>query len=336
MNFAIGAYERLLSMQAENIAATDDFDIGIRAVCEEIGRRRLTEAGIVLFADELERAISFCQGAASSRSYEPAKCVMIAGLPRTGTTFLHGLMSAGAHAWAPRLCDIMWPYLNPSAARRRTAWQCDFLSSTSPGYVGTHPFAVDEPAECINAMMLGGMCALWDLFWDLPESLSRLVSTARIFELPHHLSMISHQMDSAGKSGRIAYLKSPYHSLWLESLLLSPSLKVVFVRRSYDDVEASWARLLNRAQEGLLIDRDAISQHSRWRSIWTGALENLEDAASSGLALALPFSQLVNDPLSVAAAVAEFAGEEPGLAKESLIARRNWLDRQSSEKRMPI
>jgi hypothetical protein len=81
--------------------------------------------------------------------------VFIIGLPRTGTTHLHGLMSQDPANRAPFTWEVMYPAA-PGATpaqvdpvRARTQARLDWANRLAPEFMRIHPIAPDLPQECI-------------------------------------------------------------------------------------------------------------------------------------------------------------------------------------------
>src|SRR5690606_18395663 len=80
--------------------------------------------------------------------------VFIIGLPRTGTTLLHGLMSQDPENRVPLTWEVMYPARQTQEpdgdlARRRTAARLAWADRLAPEFKRIHPIAPDLPQECI-------------------------------------------------------------------------------------------------------------------------------------------------------------------------------------------
>jgi hypothetical protein len=81
--------------------------------------------------------------------------IFIAGLPRSGTTFLHRLLAEDPANRAPRIWESIYPYPRHRAAgfdagRRKAQLQLRFFARLSPGIGNLHPIEADSPQECIE------------------------------------------------------------------------------------------------------------------------------------------------------------------------------------------
>src|SRR5262245_7733950 len=81
--------------------------------------------------------------------------VFIIGLPRTGTTHLHGLVSRDPENRAPSTWEVMYPATRGMDAagiariRARTQSRLDWANRLAPEFMRIHPIAPDLPQECI-------------------------------------------------------------------------------------------------------------------------------------------------------------------------------------------
>jgi hypothetical protein len=78
-----------------------------------------------------------------------------AGPPRSGTTFLHGLLAEDPSNRTPRIREAIYPYPKHRAAefgvgRRMVQMQLGIFNQLSPGIRNLHPIEADAPEECIE------------------------------------------------------------------------------------------------------------------------------------------------------------------------------------------
>jgi hypothetical protein len=88
--------------------------------------------------------------------------IFIAGLPRSGTTFLHGLLAEDPANRAPRIWEAIYPYPKHRAAefgagRRMVQLQLGIFNRLSPGIRNLHPIEADAPG---NASSLRARCSV--------------------------------------------------------------------------------------------------------------------------------------------------------------------------------
>src|SRR5215471_2210472 len=79
----------------------------------------------------------------------------IIGLPRTGTTHLHGLLSQDPDNRVPLTWEVMYPAARGSTpteidpTRARTQSRLDWANRLAPEFMRIHPISPDLPQECI-------------------------------------------------------------------------------------------------------------------------------------------------------------------------------------------
>jgi len=81
--------------------------------------------------------------------------IFITGLPRSGTTFLHGLLAEDPLNRAPRIWEAIYPRSEHRAAefgagRGKVALQLRIFNRLSPGIRNLHPIEADAAEECIE------------------------------------------------------------------------------------------------------------------------------------------------------------------------------------------
>jgi hypothetical protein len=111
--------------------------------------KRMLSTLLILADAEREDATIF--------TWPRAAPIFIAGLPRSGTTFLHGLLAEDPANRAPRLWEAIYPYPKHRAAefgagRRMVQLQLRIFNRLSPGLRNLHPIEADAPEECIESL----------------------------------------------------------------------------------------------------------------------------------------------------------------------------------------
>ena len=79
--------------------------------------------------------------------------LFIVGLPRTGTTLLHGLLAQDPNNRTPSTWEIMYPAgygeSKVKAIKTRTSSRLAWANRLAPRFKQIHPIAADLPQECI-------------------------------------------------------------------------------------------------------------------------------------------------------------------------------------------
>lgn len=176
--------------------------------------------------------------------------LVIAGIPRTGTTALHNLLSLD-----PRLQKLeSWIIPNPIVRPPRSAWsahplyraavaRAEALAASSPRVASVHGIAPDEPDECLALMMQEFVTNQVPSLLDLPTydawyAVQDELSSYR--RLADNLRLIG-----ADEPETTWLLKNPTHLLRMESLLsVFPDARVIHTHRDPVETFASLASML--------------------------------------------------------------------------------------------
>jgi hypothetical protein len=107
------------------------------------------------------------------------KPIFVLGLPRSGTTFLHGLLAADPDNLVPRNWQTMFPAPRPknfdpaSDKRARTVnGQLKFFDGIAPGFADHHPVDADGPQECSEITACVFQSLRFDTTYRVPKHLA--------------------------------------------------------------------------------------------------------------------------------------------------------------------
>ncbi len=145
--------------------------------------------------------------------------LIIVGLPRSGTTFLHRMLSLAPDARALTTWEVRRPLPDRGIDLRRAmaALQIGAFKMAMPGVDAKHRIDLDEPEECMFLLDSSLCSAAFWIFgpiygyveWLLDQDLRPAYRVYR-----EHL-----QMFAAGSPGRRLVLKAPFHTPYLEELI---------------------------------------------------------------------------------------------------------------------
>lgn len=254
--------------------------------------------------------------------------VVITGLQRTGTTFLHRLLAAD-----PRLRALRsWEALEPIAplrgpdrrvARARTAERA--LRWMAPDFFAVHPVETDAPEE--EVLLLDHA-----FLSTVPEATLRVPRYSRWLEEQDQrpayelLRRLLQALTWARGPDRWV-LKTPHHLEWLDVLLdVFPDARVVHTHR--DPVEAV-ASFCSMVAHGRGVMSDAVDPHEVGRH-WLRKTGRMVDRALAardgreGTFLDVRYEDLTRDPLAQVARVYEHIGLAlPADVHARIVARRD-------------
>ncbi len=254
---------------------------------------------------------------------EPIKGpILITGLPRSGTTFLHSLLALDPSNLAPLCWETIYPYCDPRRApakrdRRpeRVDRQLAAFVRMVPELPSLHPMSARSPQECIEIQAHVFRSYRFDATHNVPSYRCWLDRTDHEIEYRFHKRFLRHLQHSKGPGRWV--LKSPDHIFMMDAIrAVYPDARMVFVHREPMEVLPSAARLteilrhpFTRAVDRLQIGREVME---RWRM---GALRLIAEAESdrqSRRIFHIRYRELTADPLGAVVELYRHFGLELG------------------------
>jgi hypothetical protein len=200
--------------------------------------------------------------------------IFITGLPRSGTTFLHQLLTADEGNLVPRVWQLIHPYLTRrdqaggDRRRLRVARQLRMFQLLSPRFHQMHPIGADSPQECSEITAHIFASPRFDTTYNVPSYRRWLDGMGHLGALHFHKRFLQHLQHQSGRHGRWV-LKCPDHVFALAEIrAVYPDARFVFVHRHPLRVLASVARLTEVLRRPFTrhIDRVALGHQEceRW------------------------------------------------------------------------
>jgi hypothetical protein len=238
--------------------------------------------------------------------------ILVAGLPRSGTTFLHNLLAEDPGNLAPRVWQVIHPYPDPSSGadrrRQRVTRQLRLFGMVAPDFRRLHPISAGSPQECseITAHVFASL--RFDTTYRVPSYRRWLDAAGHLDAYRFHKRFLQHLQHQAGGGGRRWVLKCPDHVFALAAIrAVYPDARLVFVHRDPLAVLLSVARLtvVLRRPFSRRIDKFEIGRQDSDR--WLAA-SDLMIAAADAEGFAEPichvhYHELVGDPLGTVSAI---------------------------------
>ncbi len=185
--------------------------------------------------------------------------VFIVGINRTGTTYLHRLMSRDQRFWAlqgyeftaPRLSKEEYASIGCTPGDPRRAWIEDLLNSSEALdlFEGVHDFDVDEPSE--DFPILSAAFGSWTLIvrFRIPDYGRWLAATGTRHAYAHHrrtMQNITWQRRQRQPEHQGQWLlKMPFHLMELETLVETyPDALFIQTHREPTQFMGSWNSLI--------------------------------------------------------------------------------------------
>jgi hypothetical protein len=149
--------------------------------------------------------------------------IFVIGLPRSGTTFFHNLLSADPANRSPATWEIMYPSPPPAeatyctdprigeaeAAMAETGFMAEDLQAI-------HPFDASRPEECNFIWELSFLTVNYMAWWNVPNYRKLLYSTDFREVYQEHRQVLQHLQHRYRRDRWV--LKTPAHMAWLEHL----------------------------------------------------------------------------------------------------------------------
>jgi hypothetical protein len=147
--------------------------------------------------------------------------LFVVGLPRTGTTFLHTLLSADPVNRAPLTWEVMEPSPPTNAEKqrriRRASQNLACLEWIAPNFRKIHPVGAELPQECVSLMSPSFLSDQFDTMYNVPGYREWFLQQDLQPAYEFHRRFLQHLQER--ENGRRWILKAPTHMFALPTLL---------------------------------------------------------------------------------------------------------------------
>jgi len=242
--------------------------------------------------------------------------VFIVGLPRTGTTLLHNLLSQDPENRVPLTWEVMYPARFPSTpdgiarARRLTASRLGWADRLAPEFRKIHPLAPDLPQECIAITAQVFMSIQFHTTHDVGSYEDWFERDSQALAYAFHRRLLQHLQARQGP--RRWVLKAPGHLFGLAPLLAEyPDARVVQTHRDPLRVTASMASHATVLRRAFSDHADPAQIANDWSRRWGDALTRFlaaRDRASPSTFLDVTYDEIEERPLDAVRRVYDFLG----------------------------
>lgn len=298
----------------------------------------LSPFGVLAARWDAERFITNVEWMAAAEARDPAILaepvaapLVVTGMPRSGTTFLHAILACDPASTVPRAWQTVFPYPNRGAARarREVAWQLRFFRLLAPGIRGLHMLGSNVPQECTEIMAHVFRSQRFDTTHRVPSYRAWLAREGHGEAYRFHCRFLRHLAHGEGGVGRWV-LKSPDHVFALDALCATyPDARVVFVHRDPARVIPSVARLTEVLRTPFARRVDPLEIGQQVLGDWlrgAGLMVEASRGAGEGSALHLCYREVVTRPLETVAKIYRHFGMEldtlAAARMEMAVARR--------------
>ena len=263
--------------------------------------------------------------------------LFILGLPRTGTTLLHGLLAEDCDTFsAPTTWEVMFPSPPPSLGQKgrikRAERRLRCFHLLAPEFQKIHPVSAYLPQECIAIMSHTFMSDQFGAMYTIPayEAWLRKQDMRPVYQF--HRDFL--QQLQYGRPARRFVLKAPHHMFSIEALFATyPDALVVQMHREPLEILPSAASLTRvlRSVFSDFVDQAAIG--NELTKFWEEALEK-SLVARNGFRrdafVDVEYTDLVHNPIEVLRRIYNWLGRD--LSREVELRMRTFLDSTSSSK----
>lgn len=242
--------------------------------------------------------------------------VFIIGLPRTGTTLLHGLMSEDPANRVPLTWEVMFPARqtrlgdDAETLRAKTAARLEWANRLAPEFKRIHPIAPDLPQECIAITANVFMSIQFHTTHDVPSYEDWLERDNQRLAYDFHHRFLQHL--DAQRPGKRWVLKAPGHLFALDALLERyPDAKIIQTHRDPLRVMASMASHATVLRRAFSDGAEPAEIAADWASRWAGALDrflSVRDLAPAGQFLDVSYEDIEGAPIATIERIYEFLG----------------------------
>jgi hypothetical protein len=243
-----------------------------------------------------------------------AATLFIAGLPRTGTTLLHGLLAADPASRTPQTWEVMYPAQDHQASDDQLMDRCDgrlrWANRLAPGFKKIHPIAAVLPQECIAITAQVFQSIQFHTTHNVASYQDWLEQQDQALAYRFHRRLLQHLQFRRPVARWV--LKAPGHLFALPGLLDEyPQARIVQTHRDPLRVMASMASLATvlRAAFSDRVDPRAIAED--WAERWGRALDHFlkaRDQANPGQFLDVRYEDIEQKPMAVVEKIYDFCG----------------------------
>ena len=233
--------------------------------------------------------------------------LIVVGLPRTGTTFLHRLLASADGARALPMWQVAEPFPpfdGPDRRRERNRRSSATLHRSLPAFQAKHATDTDAPEECMHTMGPAFFSWTWWSTWRARGHLEwmRTADPAPAYRL---WGDVLRYLQSAEPRRRFV-LKSPSHTAHLSALMAEvPEARIVWCHREADKVVPSYASLVETLRAMAMPKATSETRQTlgaevlaHLRDVWTRGRAQA-DAVPASQRVDVDFAELVGDPVGV-------------------------------------
>ena len=312
---------------AQRRTGSDSFgDWGFHASLEQLvdsyeGQAHLTLLGRLTVRELLVSLLENLLQLERARLAEPsiaatpvAADLFIIGLPRTGTTLLHGLLAQDPDSRTPHTWEVMYPAGDGRSTAEQLRARCDarlrWANRLAPQFKKIHPIAAELPQECIAITAQVFQSIQFHTTHNVPGYQDWLEAQDQSLAYRFHERLLQHLQRGSATARWV--LKAPGHLFALPALLQRyPHTRIVQTHRDPLRVMASMAShaTVLRAAFSDRVEPHAVA--ADWAARWGHALDRFlaaRDQADPRQFLDVRYEDIEQRPLHVVEQIYDFCG----------------------------
>ncbi len=244
--------------------------------------------------------------------------IFVLGMPRSGTTFLHGLLAEDPASRVLRCWQAIHPYPDHPAAGRGAGPESvqrsfSFFNWLAPELRSLHPFDARSPQECTELTGHSFQSLRFDTTYNVPSYRRWLSQKGHLDAYRLHRRFLQHLQ---GETGARWVLKSPDHVFAMEALrAVYPDARVIFAHRDPLKVLPSVARLTQVLRRPFARRVDPLDVGRQIVRDWSAGAQKMIDAHLGNLWPAhqvfhVRYRGLTADPVTTVGAIYDHFGLE--------------------------
>lgn len=330
----------------------DSFRAGLDALCQSLSEEaRLSDTGVYLMRQKLVSQLANRLRVEDHFQRHPeieqeivAPPLVIVGIPRTGTTKLHRLLSCDPQFWWMAFWESQFPVpfpgelpAQPEARRMQGQELVSLMTQAMPKLLAIHPMENDAADEEVM-LMEHSLLSAFNAYADVPGYMSWLDATDQepaYRYLKRMLQFLQWQKRRRGIVGERWLLKAPHHLLRMHLLLqVLPGAQVILTHRDPVQSIPSIASFVHTLHGIYSEHAEATIAGREWNEIMRRAqlhTMKIRETAPAGQFIDVDFRDTVKQPMAVIEQIYTFIGRP--LSGDVRAAMQRWLaaDQQSHQ-----
>jgi len=319
------------------------FRAGLDALCEALNAAPLSEMGAGILKQKITgqlvnrlRVEQYFRQHPEIAREEVGAPLVIVGLPRTGTTRLHRLLSRDPRFHWMAFWESQFPVPFPGESLEQPSARiaeghnlCNMMTSAMPKLLAIHPMAAEEADEEVMLMEHSFLSA-FNAYAKIPAYtawLDRQDQAPAYRYLKRMLQFLQWQKRRRGITAQRWLLKAPHHLLRMDVLLHTfPGVQILQTHRDPVQSIPSIASFIDTLWRIYSARPDPHAAGAEWSDLMNRALQHtmkVRAGADPQQFLDVQFRDTVKQPLQVVERIYRFIGWP--LTPQARAAMEHWL-----------